>query len=171
MDGQDRTTPRTARPADPAALTDPTWARLEDQLDWYDRKSQAAQSAYKRVKVAQLVLAAGVPVAVASAAPGVLTAVLGGLVVVLEGVQQLYQWQTNWTLYRATAEALKHERWLYLSQAGPYTGDERDQVLAERVEGLVSQEHAKWTESRDRSHSDRASRGTPRGTPSGDAGS
>jgi hypothetical protein len=50
--------------------------------------------------------------------------------------------------YRSTAEALKHEKYLFLSQAGPYTGPERLRVLAERVEGLVSQEHAKWTEAR-----------------------
>jgi len=121
---------------------------LEEQLGWYDRKSQAAQQSYKRVKVAQLLLAAGVPVAVVSAVPGVVTASLGGLVVVLEGIQQLYQWQTNWVLYRSTAEALKHERYLYLAQAGPYSGRDRHRLLAERVEGLVSQEHAKWTEGR-----------------------
>jgi hypothetical protein len=127
---------------------DPTWGRLEDQLLWYDRKSSAAQRAYKRVKVAQLVLAAGVPVAVAGSAPGALTAVLGGLVVVLEGVQQLYQWQTNWVLYRSTHESLAHERFLFLAGAGPYSGPDRRRVLAERIEGLVSQEHAKWTEGR-----------------------
>jgi uncharacterized protein DUF4231 len=148
MDGE-RQAPRqvvsvSAEPPD----SDPTWGRLKDQLDWYDRRSQAAQRAYKWVKVAQLLLAAGVPVAVASAAPGVLTALLGGLVVVLEGFQQLYQWQTNWVLYRATAEALKHERYLYLAQAGPYSGRDRHRLLAERIEGLVSQEHAKWTEGR-----------------------
>jgi hypothetical protein len=148
MDGQDRTTPRSARPADLAPGADPTWARLEDQLNWYDHKSQSAQSAYKQVKVTQLVLAAGVPVAVASAAPGVLTAALGGLVVVLEGVQQLFQWQTNWVLYRSTREALAHEKFLYLAGAGPYSSPERRRVLAERIEGLVSQEHAKWTEGR-----------------------
>jgi hypothetical protein len=145
MDGEDRRTPLAARPA---AGADPTWERLEDQIDWYDRKSQAAQHAYKRVKVAQLVLAAGVPVGVASAAPGFVTALLGGLVVVLEGVQQLYQWQTNWVLYRSTREALAHEKFLYLAGAGPYSSAERRRVLAERVEGLVSQEHAKWTEGR-----------------------
>ncbi len=155
MDGQDRTTPPAALPGDPAATTDPTWARLEHQLDWYDRRSSSAQSAYKRVKVAQLVLAAGVPVAVAGAVPGVLTAVLGGLVVVLEGVQHRYQWQTNWVLYRSTNESLKHEKYLYLAGAGPYSGPQPGRVLAERVEGLVSQEHAKWTEGRHQTVTDR----------------
>jgi hypothetical protein len=73
-------------------------------------------------------------------APGVLTAALAAVVVIIEGVLQLNQWQTNWVLYRATAEALKHEKYLYLSEAGPYGGRDRDRVLAERVEGLVSQE-------------------------------
>jgi Protein of unknown function (DUF4231) len=51
-------------------------------------------------------------------------------------------------LYRSTHEALTHEKFLFLAQAGPYSGPQRRQVLAERVEGLVSQEHAKWTEGR-----------------------
>jgi hypothetical protein len=133
---------------EPSPGTDPTWDRLVDQLSWYDRKSQAAQQAYKRVKIAQLLLAAGVPVAVVIDAPGILTASLGALVVVLEGIQQLYQWQTNWILYRSTDESLKHEKFLFLARAGPYSGPDPCRVLAERVEGLVSQEHAKWSEGR-----------------------
>ena len=148
MDGDERVTSPDGLLSDTPAMTNPTWVRLEDQLRWYDRKSLAAQRAFKRVKVAQLVLSAGVPIAVASKAPGVVTAMLGGLVVVLEGVQQLYQWQTNWVLYRSTHEALAHEKYLYLAQSGPYSGAQRHRVLAERVEGLVSQEHAKWTEGR-----------------------
>jgi hypothetical protein len=31
--------------------------------------------------------------------------------------------------------------------AGPYVGEDRHRQLAERIEGLVSQEHAKWTAS------------------------
>ena len=63
----------------------------------------------------------------------------------LEGLQQLQQYQQNWTTYRSTAERLKHEKYLYLAQAGPFAGAERPEaMLAERVEGLVSQEHAAW---------------------------
>ncbi len=124
----------------------PAWERLEDQLGWYDRKSMAAQRAYKRVKLSQLIVGAAVPVVAALQVPAAVTATLAAFVVVAEGAQQLYQWQTNWVLYRATAEALKHEKYLYLAGAGPYSTDDRHRVLAERLEGLVSQEHAKWTE-------------------------
>jgi Protein of unknown function (DUF4231) len=124
----------------------PTWDRLEDQLDWYDRKSFAAQRAYKRVKLSQLIVGAIVPVIAALRVSPAVTASLAAFVVVAEGAQQLYQWQTNWVLYRSTAETLKHEKYLYLAAAGPYSADDRQRVLAERLEGLVSQEHAKWTE-------------------------
>jgi hypothetical protein len=129
----------------------PAWARLEDQLAWYDRKSMSCQAAYKRTKLAQLVVAAAVPVLALADVAAVATAIVAAVVVVLEGVQQLYQWQTNWILYRSTAEALKHERFLYQASAGPYTSKNRHLILAEKVEGLVSQEHAKWTETSQRS--------------------
>ncbi|MGH3840263.1 MAG: DUF4231 domain-containing protein [Pseudonocardiaceae bacterium] len=126
----------------------PAWERLEDQLGWYDRKSMLAQRAYKRVKLGQLVVGATVPVVAGLEVPAAVTATLAAMVVIAEGAQQLYQWQTNWVLYRSTAESLKHEKYLYLAAAGPYNTDDRHRVLAERLEGLVSQEHAKWTESR-----------------------
>jgi hypothetical protein len=135
--------------AQPAA-SGPAWDRLEDQVGWYDRKSQAAQRAYKRLKVLQLVAAAAVPVVAAAEAAAWITAGFGGVVLVLEGLQQLGQYQSNWITYRSTCEALKHEKYLYLAGAGPYRNSEdRSVVLAEHIEGLVSQEHARWVSSRE----------------------
>lgn len=145
--------------------SDPTWERLEDQLDWYDRKSIAAQRAYKRVKLLQLVVGAAVPVVAALQAPAAVTAVLASIVVIAEGAQQLYQWQTNWVLYRATAEGLKHERYLYLAKAGPYEPEDRHRILAERLEGLISQEHAKWVSVRQREGQNSTNVGTNIGQP------
>ena len=123
----------------------PTWERLEDQLGWYDRKSASNQQAFKRLKVLQLVAAAAVPVVASVDAEVWITGGLGALVVVVEGVQQLGQFQQNWLNYRSTCETLKHEKYLYLAGAGPYRrSDQPEQLLAERIEGLISQEHAKW---------------------------
>lgn len=130
------------------ARNDSVWERLEDQLHWYDRKSLACQRYYKRTKAAQLLLGSAVPVVALIEELPVVTASIAAAVVVLEGLQQLNQWQSNWVTYRSTAEALKHERYLYLAAAGPYRGRDRRTVLAERIEGLVSQEHAKWTDAR-----------------------
>ena len=120
--------------------------RLEEQLAWYDSHSARSKRWFQRLKVAQIVIAAAIPVAAAGGASAAVTAVLGGAIVVLEGLQQLFQFQQNWTSYRATAEALKHEKWLFLAEAGPYAGALRPTaLLAERVEALASQETAAWT--------------------------
>lgn len=125
---------------------DPTMIRLDGQIDYYDRRSGTNQRMYKRVKLAQIILAAAIPVFAGVARDvNMLLAALGALVVILEGVQQLYQFHQNWTDYRSTCEALRHEKYLYLGNAGPYaTADDPHVMLAERVESLTSEEHAKW---------------------------
>jgi hypothetical protein len=126
---------------------DPTWERLESQLKWYSQSSRTNQRWYKRLKLLELAVAAALPVVAGLASPVWLTGGLAAVIVVLEGVQHLYQFHELWISYRSTAEALKHERYLYLAKADPYTGEDRHRVLAERIEGLVSQEHAKWAAS------------------------
>ncbi len=131
---------------------DPTKERLDDQIGWYNRKSQTAQHRYKTLKLAQVIIAALIPLMSAFPIPQPqfkwITAVLGLVVLVIEAVQQVNQDQQNWIAYRSTCEALKHEKYLYLAGAGPYANAEgaekRLVLLADRIEGLISQEHAKW---------------------------
>jgi Protein of unknown function (DUF4231) len=138
-----------------AASDSPVQARLDDQIDWYDAKSQqnqlrfkqlkVGQLRFKQLKVGQIVIAAAIPVAAAASAPLWLMGGGGALIVVLEGLQQLQQYQQNWTTYRSTCERLKHEKFLFLGHAGPYARVRNPEpLLATRVEGLVSQEHAAW---------------------------
>jgi hypothetical protein len=136
--------------AEPAPAGSPAWARLEDQIAWYDGRSRRNQRWFKALKVVQIVTAAAIPVVAGASGPRWLVGAGGALIVVLEGLQQLQQYQQNWTAYRATCERLKHEKHLFLAQAGPYTNAPRpDALLAERVEGLVSQEHAAWVSQRE----------------------
>jgi hypothetical protein len=128
----------------------PAQARLEDQIGWYDAKSGHNQRWFKLLKICQIVTAAAIPVAAAAGAPVWLMGGGGAVIVVLEGLQQLQQYQQNWTTYRSTCERLKHEKFLYLARAGPYAAvPNSESLLAERVEGLVSQEHAAWVSHRD----------------------
>ena len=137
---------------------DITIQRLEDQIAWYDTKSTYNQRMFKRLKIALVVTAAMIPFTSGVGAPGWSTGVLGVLVVVLEAVQQLNQYQALWISYRSTAEALKHEKYLYGANAGPYAGAENPHaLLAERIEGMVSQEHAKWTSSHEEANKRRES--------------
>ncbi len=111
------------------------YARLESQISWYDKRSGQAQSRYKWFKVIEVGCAALVPLV--SQINGIATAVLGCVVIVLEALQQINQWQHNWITYRSTCEALRHEKYSYLAHSGPYK-DMNDvtakQALVERVE-------------------------------------
>jgi len=116
--------------------------RLDDQINWYGKKSAANQAAYKRLRLVEIIAAAAIPLLAGySQASGyvVMTiGVLGLIVAVLAGIVSLYRFQENWTEYRAVAESLKQERYLYLARAEPYSGDQPFELLVQRVEALSS---------------------------------
>jgi hypothetical protein len=128
-----------------AQAANPTLERLEDQARWYSRKSRQNARFYKWLKAVTIISAACVPALTTRLWSAPYAGALGVIIVVAEGLQQLNQFHANWLAYRSTAEALKREKYLYLAQAGPYASVPNPlPLLAERVEGLVSQENAKW---------------------------
>jgi hypothetical protein len=128
--------------------TGPAWERLESQLGWYEEKSRRHKRWYQGLKVAQIVIAAGIPVVAAAGASATVAGALGAVIVILEGLQQLFRFQENWIAYRVTAEALKREKYLCLARAGDYAKADRPQaMLVERVERIVTQESGAWAES------------------------
>jgi Protein of unknown function (DUF4231) len=133
-------------------MTSPTIQRLDEEITWYERRARTNQVLYKGGKIIVIVAAALIPFV--SGLPRVETwyiGALGVLIAIVEGVQQLNQHHANWISYRATCEALKHEKYLHLAGAGPYA-DTRTPgaLLAERVEALVSQETGKWASSQEK---------------------
>jgi hypothetical protein len=126
---------------------DATMERLEDQIGWYDRKSISSQRYFTRIKMVVIAAAALIPFLSALSFSQLkwVTGGLGVLITILEGTLHLNQYQHNWIGYRSTCEALKHEKYVYLAKAGPYAAHpDPHALLAERIESLVSQEHAKW---------------------------
>jgi hypothetical protein len=129
-------------------VKDSGYFRLEDQISWYDKKSVAAQRNYKIIKIIEVVSAASISF-FANHYPSV-AATLGATIVVLEAVQQLNQWHSNWVSYRSTCESLRHEKYCYIEKAGPYANADPGQarlILVERIESLISTEHSKWIKS------------------------
>ena len=142
--------------------SDPTIERLEDQIRWYGDKSRYNQSMFKWLKTATIVAAVAIPLCAGRGERlAIIAGALGALIALIEGVQQLNQYQQNWITYRSTCEALKHEKYLYLANAGPYASAENPKaLLAERVESQVSQEHAKWAATQQQPAKPQATTGT-----------
>jgi hypothetical protein len=95
--------------------------RLNDQIGWYDRKSGTNQRWFKRLRFAEIVAAATIPF--------------------------LSGFADKWIEYRATAESLRKEKFLFLTQTEPYDKADAFHLLVQRVEGLLSKESIEWVQS------------------------
>ena len=124
--------------------------RLDDQIDWYDRKSQSAQCWFKWLRGTEIIAAAAIPLIAGFATdpfPVTLTVgVLGASIAVISATISLNQFQENWTEYRTTCESLKHEKFLYLTKAEPYHEEEPFRFFVQRIESLISKENSAWSQ-------------------------
>ena len=96
-----------ATPTDPEEASGALWQEVRHRFAWYDRAANRNRWAYYAVKLMFLVGGAGVTVLAAISAPAMITAILAGSIVVLEGIQQLFRFHSNWISYRATAETIR----------------------------------------------------------------
>lgn len=126
--------------------------RLQDQIDWYDRKSSKSKTIFMRLKIVEIVAAALIPFlsAVSISQPtfrlasSVTVGVLGMIVTIIAGVLSLGQHQERWVEYRATCESLKREKFFFQTGAEPYDGADSFPLLVQRVEALLSKENTGW---------------------------
>src|SRR6266513_2958099 len=125
--------------------------RLNDQIDWYDRKSGANQRWFKRLRFAEIVAAATIPFLSGFAGTSlpikIALGTLGVVVAVIASLLGLLQLQEHWIEYRATAESLRNEKFLFLTQTDPYDKDDAFHLLVQHVEGLLSKENTDWVQS------------------------
>ena len=122
-------------------------SRVDDQIGWYDRKSQVCKRGFVVCQIITLAASATIPVVAVfsgSLSSRAIVAILGSLTAVAIGVLSIYQFRENWIEYRTTAESLKHEKYLFLTKTGPYTSEDLFSVFVDRIESLVSQENTAW---------------------------
>jgi len=125
--------------------------RLNDQIAWYDRKSGTNQCWFKRLRFAEIVAAATIPFLSGFAGNSlpmkIAIGVLGVGVAVVASLLGLLQLQEHWIEYRATAESLRREKFLFLTKTDPYDKDDAFHLLVQRVEALLSKENTECTQS------------------------
>jgi hypothetical protein len=123
--------------------------RLQNQIDWYDRKSVQSQKWFKRLQVVAILAATTIPFLT-----GYITdttfllklsvGLLGLSVAAITAILGLYKFQENWLEFRTTCESLKHEKYLFLTNSDPYNAEDPFMLLVERIEGLISKENTSW---------------------------
>lgn len=122
--------------------------RLEDQINWYSKKSQINQRSYKVINVIQILCASAIPylsgMAVRITYGNELVGLLGIVVAICVGVGSLYRFQEKWFEYRLSAERLEQERLFYLTAVPPYNSEDTFQLLVVRCEDIMSAERGRW---------------------------
>ena len=124
--------------------------RVDDQIGWYDQKSQRSQWWFKKLRALEIIAAGIIPL-FAGFGQGtqwsiIVVGVLGALVAILASLLSLNQFQENWIEYRTTYETLKHEKYLFLTNAEPYNEDDLFSLFVQRIESLISKENSAWSQ-------------------------
>ncbi|MDY6895748.1 MAG: DUF4231 domain-containing protein [Thermotogota bacterium] len=128
--------------------------RLEDQIDWYDKKSLSSQSIFKRMRKTEIILAASIPFITTiinifdsiTVIGSILLGLVGVSISILAGFIAFGQHQEHWIEYRTTCESLKKEKFLFQTKVEPYNDEDAFELLVQRVETLVSKENTNWTQ-------------------------
>jgi Protein of unknown function (DUF4231) len=125
--------------------------RLDDQIGWYDSRSISNKRWFKRLRFGEIVAAATIPFlsgfADKSSSIKIAIGALGVFVAIIASLLGLLQLQVRWIEYRATAESLKREKFLFLTQTDPYDKTDAFHLLVQRVEALLSKENSDWLQS------------------------
>jgi len=125
-------------------------SRVDDQIAWYDGKGGKNQLGFKLLRVIEIVAAAAIPIlaAYSGVCPAIrfVVAILGGAIAVIAALMGLYQFQENWTHFRSTCEALRHEKYLYMTKTEPYDTEDSFPLFVQRIESLISTEHSSWSQ-------------------------
>ena len=125
--------------------------RLNDQISWYDRKSSTNQLWFRRLRLAEIVAAAIIPFLSGFAGDKlsikIAIGTFGVVVAVIASLLALLRLQEHWISYRATAEGLKTQKFLFLTQTPPYDKEDAFHLLVQRVEALLSKENTEWMQS------------------------
>ena len=124
--------------------------RVNDQIKWHSEKSQANKVRYKTMRTAVIGLSVLIPflaVLITDDQP-ILKYITGGIgliIAFLEGMLVLNKHQDKWMDYRATAETLKREKFLFATRTGKYKErEEAFSIFVESVEDMLAKENSNW---------------------------
>lgn len=124
--------------------------RVDDQINWYSKSSQKAKFYFKLFKIVEICAAASIPIIAGFGAAlipvNLIVALLGGLIAILSALVSLNKYQERWIEYRNTSEALKREKFLFLTKAEPYDEQTPFRTFALRIESLISKENTNWVQ-------------------------
>lgn len=127
--------------------------RVDGQFHWYEKKSARNKRWFFTFQSLVIICSALIPLCVGFSDNDHLEwmkyvgGVLGAMVAIFGGIMALKKYRENWRIYRASAEALQREKYLYFNRIGQYDDPDEDKIFkmfAERAEQIMASENTLW---------------------------
>lgn len=138
---------------DPANATTPETylsSRVEDQINWYGKRSGQLKRRYRRLKALTIITGGLIPLCIVFSEKfgdgfKYLAGVFGALISIFEGISGMLKDKETFLAYRAANESLTREKMQYQSKSGKYAGATNPFILfVESCEGIMAGENAQW---------------------------
>ena len=125
--------------------------RLDPQINWYSQRSLKNQKRYKLTQIIEIILATLIPLLSAYSSEKLIALIVGlfgAIIAIIESISKLYKFHENWIQYRTTAEMLKHEKYLFLTDSYPYQKAEEtiENIFIQNIEEIISSESKSWNQ-------------------------
>lgn len=123
--------------------------RLDAQQAWHSQKSRRYQNMHQWLRFIELILSSSIPVATTfywgTLYGKWIIVIIGFLLTILAAAQNIWHFQKRGLDYRSVSEALKREKFLYLTHTSPYSDDTgRFSSLVEHVEAILASQNKSW---------------------------
>ena len=118
--------------------------RLEDQIQWYSKKSTRYKKLSYMIRATEIIIAGLIPALFHWSLIKGIIPFLSAIVAILAGLIALFKFQETWISYRTTSESLKHEKYLYFTKVSPYDKENSFEILVKTVESIISKENSLW---------------------------
>lgn len=123
--------------------------RLEDQIQWYDKKSKKAKKCFHLSRILIILTSASIPIIsyflIADTWTKVIIICVSVFITATESINNLMKFNEHWIEYRTISETLKKEKYMYENKAGIYNDTNNDfPYFVERIESIISQENVNW---------------------------
>lgn len=124
--------------------------RVNGQYDYLSNAAANAKRKYHILKALEICFAAAIPFLSAMMSPNsswymkVIVGFFGVAITFCSGMLMLFKYHENWVNFRGSAEALKSEKFLFLTRSGQYKSRNAEAMFMERIEIILGQENQKW---------------------------
>ncbi len=99
-------------------------ARVDDQIQWFNKKSGWNQKRFKLIRIANIIMSVCIPFETTlmdyanKDVMKITIGLTGALIAITEAVLSLYKYQENWIRYRANAENLQYQKFAFETRTG-----------------------------------------------------